>query len=268
MVGIVATLTVLASSAGALNPETDLRTQVVAQEFSQVTVCVGGPRDKQPCVPFSGDPSETCENVNSLPGFTDGTCTGIQNARIVARGILTLIADTKLNVSSGDLGPYLEEKPGLPCTTCEGAGNSSLTLVLEFTRDGKSYVFADTYQGLNTNTVSGFVTTSNSGLPGDLPNWDFGAFESSFTSANLLIKWAAVPPGARAGIVAALGESDPPGGPNKQPLLLSANEIPVCTDTATCNHGVFNTKFADHAAGDDVLASVRRFKVDIGFLGP
>jgi hypothetical protein len=206
--------------------------------------------------------------VNSLPGFTDGACTGIENARIVARGILTLIADTRLNVPAGDLGPYLETAPATPCTNCEGNGNSSLTLILEFTRNGKSFVFADTFQGLNTSAVSGFATAANSGLPGDLPNWDFGAFESAFTTNNLLIKWAAVPPGARAAIVAALGESDPPTGPKKEPLLLQATEVPVCTDATACNLSVFNTKFSDHSGGSDVLASVRRFKVDIGFLGP
>ncbi len=267
MVGLAAVM-LLAPTSQAANPATDSRTQAVASEFSQVQVCVGGPRDKQPCVPFSSEPTETCENVDSLPGFTDGTCSGIENARIVARGILTLIADTRLNVPAGDLGPYLEEAPLTPCTDCEGNGNSSLTLILEFTRNGQSFVFADTFQALNSNAVSGFVTTTNSGLPGDLPNWDFGAFESAFTANNLLIKWAAVPPGARAAIVAALGESDPPAGPKLQPLLIQTNEVPVCTDATACNLGVFNTKFADHAGGADVLASVRRFKVDIGFLGP
>jgi hypothetical protein len=261
----------LAGTASAGNPDPASRKDVVVASFGQVEVCQGPPNEGAVCT----DDSE-CDTPGNT-GTPTGFCSGVRGARLVARGNLTVIADTVLAPTLPLADPFLEVNPAAPCVGCEGNdGRSSYTLLLEFTRDGKRFTFAETYQGVAQDRVSSF----NAQLPGGeaIPDWNVGAFETTVvngfeTSPDYKIRFALLPPAASAAIAAALGE------PNKVPVVLEAEEVPACTDPAACNHCdastvgtdeclVDNTQWSKHSDPSDVLASVRQLKVGIGFIDP
>jgi hypothetical protein len=262
---LAALVLALAGPSAAGNPDTDIRKGAVATALGNAAVCEGGPSKGQVCASDAD-----CVNLAS-PGVGDGTCSGIAGARIVVRGVLTVIADTLLGGSLA-ADPFLEVNPSAPCTSCEGApGRSSMTLLLEFTRSGKAYVFAETFPGLTQPDVDSFDVQ----LPGkSISGWFTSSFESDLAASSgtipYKIRWGLLPPNAAKAVAAALGE------PTHVPIVLQSNEVPVCTDPASCNHCTdpatcnfaVNTQFSRHSAGDDALGSVRRFKVDIGFIDP
>jgi len=256
-----------AASAG--NPDPALRRQFVAESFGQVTVCQGPPNDGAPCT----DDFE-CDTPGNT-GAPTGTCTGVRGTRLVARGTLTVIADTVL-APTPPADPFLETAPTAPCTDCEGQPNrSSFTLLLQFTRDGRHFTFAETFTNVQSDGVNGFGVQVPGGT---IPNWNVGAFESTLvnafeTSPEYKIRFALLPPAAAAAVAAALGE------PGRVPVVLESEEIAACTDAAACNHCtgdpsgsgeclVDNTRWSKHSGPTDVLASVRQFKVGIGFIDP
>jgi len=256
-----------AGTARAGNPDPASRKEAVVEAFGQVEVCQGPPNDGAVCVDdFECD---TPGNTGSPTGF----CTGVRGARLLARGTLTVIADTLL-APSPPTDPFLETAPAAPCVGCEGQpGRSSFTLLLEFTRDGKRFTFAETYQNVQIDSVNSF---GNQVPGGSIPNWTVGAFESTIVNSfetfpDYKIRFALLPPAASAAIAAALGE------PGKVPVVLEAEEVPACTDPAACNHCtasgtdeclVDNDQWAKHSGPSDVLASVRQLKVGIGFIDP
>lgn len=266
----LATALGLAGAATAGNPDPASRKEQVVAAFGQVEVCQGPPNEGAVCV----DDFE-CDTPGNT-GPPTGTCSGVRGARLVARGSLTVIADTVLAPTLPVPDPFLEVAPPAdkPCVGCEGQpGRSSYTLLLEFTRNGKRFTFAETYQGVEQDSVNSF----NSQLPGGagISNWNVGAFETTLvndseTSPDYKIRFALLPPAASAAIAAALGE------PGKVPVVLEAEEVPACTDPTACNHctasgsecNVDNTQWSKHSDPSDVLASVRQLKIGIGFIDP
>ncbi|MEB2346137.1 MAG: hypothetical protein OZ948_15525 [Deltaproteobacteria bacterium] len=259
----------LAGAASAGNPDPASRKEAVVAAFGQVEVCQGPPNEGGVCV----DDAE-CDTPGNT-GPPTGTCSGVRGARLVARGSLTVIADTVLAPVLPLADPFLEGDPAAPCTGCEGQpGRSSYTLLLEFTRNGKRFTFAETYQGVQQDSVSSF----DGQLPGGagIPDWNVGAFETTVvngfeTSPDYKIRFALLPPAASAAIAAALGE------PGKVPVVLEAEEVPACTDPAACHHCtasgsdeclVDNTQWSKHSDPSDALASVRQLKIGIGFIDP
>lgn len=250
-----------AGTATAGNPDPASRRQAVVESFGQVLVCQGGAQDGQ-----------VCQGDFECAGPPEGHCNGVRGARLIVRGELTVIADTVLT-DPPPADPFLEVDPSQPCNGCEGqAGRSSYTLLLEFTKDGKRFTFADTYPGITQDSVNSFA-----GVGSEIPNWSVGAFESTLVNSfdtipDYKIRFGLLPPAASQAVAAALGE------PGKVPVTLEAEEVPACTDPAACNHCtgdfsndaclVTNSEWSKHSAPTDVLASVRKFKVGIGFIDP
>lgn len=262
-------LALAAGAARAGNPDPESRREAVIEAFGQVEVCQGPPNDGAVCQ----DDSE-CDTPGNT-GAPTGTCTGTRGARVLARGTLTVIADTVL-AEPLPADPFLEDTPTSPCPICEGgAGRSSFTLLLQFTRGGKAFTFAETYANVLTDLVDGFGTTQ---VPGQfIPNWSVGAFESTLVNSgetfpDYKIRFALLPPAAAKAVAAALGE------PGKVPVVLEAQELAQCTDPAACNHctsppftdecAVTNDRWSKHSGPTDPLASVRQFKVGLGFIDP
>jgi hypothetical protein len=268
--GAVALALALAVSAGAAwagNPNPELRRESTIAAFGQVQVCQGPPNDGAVCI----DDAE-CDTPGNT-GAPTGACSGTRGARLLVRGTLTVIADTVL-ASPPPADPFLETAPTTPCTTCEGEpGRSSFTLLLQFARDGKRFTFAETYTNVQNDGVDGF----GSQVPGEfIANWSFGAFESTLVNSgetfpDYKIGFALLPPAAATAVAAALGE------PEKVPVVLEVLELAECTDSAACNHCVAsgsedcivdNDEWSKHSGPSDPLASVRQFKVGIGFIDP
>ena len=259
---LAAVVILVSGVARAGNPSTDGRRGAVATAAGQATVCEGGGK--------KGDP---CNDDSICTG--GGTCTGVSGTTIAARGVLTVIADTRLSAPSGG-DPFLETNPPpAACDDCEQtAQNNSFTLLLEFTLDGKAYAFAETFAGVGSQGVSGFGSEVQNG--GGLADWNTGASETELVNCadtvEFKLRWGLLPPAAAAGVAKALGQ------PGKVPVVLASNEIPVCSDPAACNLGTSpdpdcfggsgpaNTQYARHSGGSDSLGSIRRFKVDIGFV--
>lgn len=259
-----------AGTASAGNPDPASRRNVVVDAFGQVRVCQGPPNEGAVCSDDSA--CDTPGNTGTSTGF----CTGVRGARLLVRGVLTVIADTVL-APLPQADPFLEATPAAPCSDCEGQpGRSSYTLLLQFDRGGKRFTFAETYPSVEVDSVNGFAGQ----VPGgeDIPDWTVGAYEGTLvngfeTSPEYKIRFGLLPPAASAAIAAALGE------PGKVPVVLESEEIPACTDPASCNHctapptgsdacKVDNAQWSKHSGPSDVLASVRQLKVGIGFIDP
>lgn len=241
----------LPMSAEAFNPGTDSRASDTASLVTPAAprFCEGGLNDGDPCTESSPDCLEPA-----------GFCTGISGITIAARGLLTIIADTVTPASGWDeAAPTGCSEPavGTP-SDCEIPANSTLTIMLEFTRNGQQYVFAQTYKDLDE--FGEFLI-----VPAGYEGWVQPAVESiiaesaAFPSEDLLIRWGVLSPAAEAEVRNALGGAAP-----QRVTLSRVDEVPTCTDTGACN----NTVYQDQSGADEVLASVRRFKVDIALVNP
>lgn len=249
------------------NPNPEGRRESTIAAFGQVEVCQGPPNDGAVCVE-----DFECDTPGNT-GPPTGACTGTRGARVLARGTLTVIADTVL-AEPLPADPFLEAAPAAPCLDCEGQpGRSSFTLLLQFTRDGRQFTFAESYQNVQNDGVDGF----GSQVPGQtIFNWSFGAFESTLVNSgetfpDYKIRFGLLPPAAAAAVAAALGE------PASVPVVLEVAELDACTDPAACSHCaatggedcvVPNDSWAKHSAPTDPLASVRQFKIGLGFIDP
>ena len=253
-----------AGTALASSPDPDSRASQLAGTTGSTQICVGGTT-----------PGATCNGLTPCGGT--GTCSGILNVRVVARGLLTIIADTKpsgvgwtsaalpagcTTASSSDPGP------------CETKTNALFTLLLEFTMNGKKYTFASTFARL----PDGVPCTGDPNDPciAKVPSysgeadWFQPAVESSIAERSMSgqpvqIRWGGLPPAAESAVAAVTGI----GKSSTQRIVLSrTDEVPICTDTTPCNLSTTNPRFSDHSIGTDSLATVRRFKVDIAVIGP
>ncbi len=249
----------LAAPAFALNPDTDSRADDISTRTGVSRVCEGGPNDGDPCT-SSADCLEPA-----------GLCTGIPNINVVARGEITIIADTMLFEDPADpQNPWDEVAPTplpnpLPCSTpstavpsdCETQNRSTLTLLLEFERNGKRYSYAEIFKQLP------FAFTI---VPENSEGWSQPAVESTLSertafSDGVRIRWGILSPAAEAKLRALLG-----GSPTQRVVLSRVDEVPICTDPTPCQHGPRNDRFQDQSGPADVLATVRRYKVDIALV--
>ncbi len=223
--------------------------------FLGLGVCEAGPNAGQPCVD-----GFDCDDAQGAPG----TCT-TPAAEVAVRGILTMISDK-------DAGRF-EDTSAIP-ETRDSRGNvvptdfsrSTLTLVLEFTRDGQRFAFAETFKDLG-DYVNPALNINCRGFC--VPTWREPAVENRIatpsvetdtggggmdgggggqaSSPGVRISWATPPPSMGQKIVEALGL--PPGS---VPFLEVVNTIVIF----------------DHSQEQNPLASVRRFKVKIRALLP
>ena len=240
----------LASAAGAGTPGPKARQQLLG-----LGTCEGGTNDGKPCVD-----AFDCDDEHGAPG----TCT-TDVADVAVRGILTLISDK-------DAGRW-EDTSAIP-ETKDAAGNvvptdfsrSTLTLVLEFTKDGQDYAFAETFQDLG-DFADPVLKIDCKGFC--VPTWREPAVENRIatpsvetdegggggtgggggqaSSPGIRISWAVPPPAMGASLVQALG--------------LPAGSTPFLEVVNT-------TAIFDHAQEQDPLATVRKLKVTIRALRP
>jgi hypothetical protein len=265
-------LALIAGNALGSSPDTDSRARLLGAASGAHAICEGGTT-----------PGAACSN--SAPCGGTGTCTGLSNVRIAARGVLTIISDTKppgVSWSSSGL------PVGVTCTnpslgnvgSCERRDNSLFTLMLEFTLNGKSYTFASTYPRLPDNLPCPDDPIPSDACPAQIPDWDPGngqlesgwfqsAVESviaervSGPSLPVAVRWGGLPPAAEAAVGAVLGKTA-----TQRVALSRSDEVPICTDTTPCHLSATNPRFSDHSQGNDLLATVRRYKVDIAVIGP
>ena len=263
LAGAIAALVV--GPALAFNPGTESRTEATANTAGSTTICEQG-----------SNPGAAC--ADSLDCSDGGTCTGIADVEVVARGHLTIIADTQPPDNGWDDTTYpvtcSEPAAGTP-SDCEQKDNSLLTLVLEFSWNGQRYLFAESFKQLPDGGACSFPPCDFS-----IPNWSIGggtqsgwsqpAVESvlaettaSFPGDVVRIRWGGLPPAVENAVGAVVGKS-----PSQRIALARTDEVPICTDATPCNHGPRNDRFSDHSSGTDVLATVRRYKVDVAVIGP
>ena len=259
-------LALCAANARASSPDPDSRAGFLAGATGSGQVCEGGTNPGVAC------PANACTG--------GGTCTGFASVRIAARGLLTIIADTK----PPGRGWTSTSLPG--CTnpaagtrgSCEVSDNALFTLLLEFTLNGKKYTYAETFARLPdgaacvddpNNDFDCLPIIPNWGTPNPQAGWTEPAVESTISERSLnagntlRLRWGGLPPAAEAAVGTLVGKTA------SQHIALSrVDEVPICTDTTPCNLSATNPRFSDHSSGSDILATVRRFKVDIAVVGP
>ncbi|HTO54121.1 MAG TPA: hypothetical protein VMR50_12095 [Myxococcota bacterium] len=255
-----------AGNAYAASPAPEARASELSGATGSGRICEGGT-----------NPGVSCPVANTCNG--GGTCTGFVNVRIAARGLLTIIADTK-TPGAGWTTTSLSgctNATGSQVGSCELSNNALFTLLLEFTLNGKKYAWAETFarlpDGNNCTPVN----------PGDclpqIPAWPEGSAtpeagwnepavessiaEKSMSGQTLQLRWGGLPPAAEAAVGPVVGRTG-----NQHVVLSRVDEVPICTDATPCNLSATNLRFSDHSAGTDILATVRRFKVDIAVVGP
>lgn len=250
----------------AANPGTESRAAATATTGGSSTVCEGGTNDGTPC-------------TSSLDCTGGGNCSDVADVQIVARGFLTVIADTQPLDNGWDDTTYpvtCSEPAAGSISDCENKDNSLLTLLLEFTLNGEQYTFAESFKQLPDGGTCGSppcdfeIANWNIG-GGTQAGWSQPAVESVLTEAafplfggtEIRIRWGGLPPAVEAAVGVVLGKS-----PTQRVALSRTDEVPICSDASACNHGGANDRFAAHSGGTDVLASVRRYKVDVALVGP
>lgn len=261
-------LALAAAPAGAANPDTESRASALSEASGSTTVCENGTNNGTPCA-FAGD----CTG--------GGTCTAVANVQIKARGLLTIIADTKplgigwtSTTMPGCTNPVAATgSPG----SCETPENATFTLMLEFTLNAKKYTYAETFVRLPSGNdcpvsldCSGQIENwSVGGNPNSQAGWNQAAIESTISERSLFpgtfvqIRWGGLPPAAEAAVGTVIGKTA-----SQRIALSRTDSVPICTDATPCNHSATNPHFSDHSTGTDPLATVRRWKVDIAVIGP
>ncbi len=262
----VAIVALCAANARAVNPDTNSRADALAGASGDTTVCENGTNN-----------GTTCSSSGECTG--GGTCTALAHVQVKARGLLTIIADTKplgigwTSITMQDCnnpGP----SPGTP-GNCETGENATFTLMLEFALNGKKYTYAETFVRLpNGNDCSVSFDCSGQidnwsvgGSPNTQAGWSQPAIESSISERSTFgavnIRWGGLPPAAEAAVAAVIGKTA-----SQRVALSRTDSVPICTDTTPCNLSGTNPHFSDHSTGTDPLATVRRYKVDIAVIGP
>jgi hypothetical protein len=231
----------------------------MASSSGATTICEGGTNPGTAC-----SFSDQCLN--------GGTCTGVTQVRIAARGVLTIIADTKpvgvgwTTTSISGCNPATSGAPG----SCETKDNAILTLLLEFTLNGKKYTFAESFTRLPDGAAScpsdcDFVIGNWSIGLGSEAGWNEHPVESAISEHSMAgqpvqLRWGGLPPAAETAVGLVLGRTG-----NQRVGLSRVDDVPICTDTAACGA---SPKFSDHSGASDPLGTVRRYKVDIAVIGP
>jgi hypothetical protein len=219
LVSLAAALGVLlvAQHALAVGPGSDARRKAAGAE------CIGGMT-----------PGASCGNDNDCGGLAQ--CALVDIVGLGVRALVTFIAD-KDTGGPGPFGPptpVVIEDPGVGTLVQVPVSyaNSTLTIVIEFTKDGQDYVLADSYRDVN------------------FPLWLVPGAEWIMARGDLDIRWASGGDDLAAKLAEALGA--PPGS---TPYIQTFKDVPLPAS-------------ADQAEADQVLASVRRYKVTIGVVPP
>jgi hypothetical protein len=251
-----------AANARAVNPDTDSRAGNLKGASGDTTICENGTNNGTTCS-FSSD----CTG--------GGKCTGLAHVQVKARGLLTIIADTKplaigwSATAMPGCGNPSQGNPG----SCETGENATFTLMLEFALNGKKYTYASTFVRLpegnacdgNFPNCSGTIDNWAVGA-GQEAGWSQPAVESAISersSGGVQIRWGGLPPAAEAAVGSVIGKTA-----SQRVALSRTDSVPICTDTTPCNLSATNLNFSDHSNGTDPLATVRRWKVDIAVVGP
>lgn len=216
---LTATLVALsfAHYASAVGPGSEERRQAAGSR------CVGGTT-----------PGESCGKDEDCGGLAQ--CALIDIEGLEVRGMATFIADKDTGgpaafgpatpVVVGDFGTGTQVQ--LPADFA----HSTLTIVLEFTKDGQDFVFADSYSDV------------------DFPVWVVPGGEWIMARGVLDLRWGTGGEDLSIAVAAALGA--PPGS---TAYVQSFRDVPLPPS-------------ADQAEEAEVLASVRRYKVTIGVVPP
>ena len=139
-----------------------ITTQLVALASSRSAPRALGPRTRTPraapgALAGASGSTTVCENgtnPGTMCSFSGdctggGTCTGVANVQVKARGLLTIIADTKPLGDRLDADDDAGLHQSLASTgtpgSCETGDNATFTLLLEFTLNAKKYTYAETF---------------------------------------------------------------------------------------------------------------------------
>jgi hypothetical protein len=218
MVSLIAVSALLfAQYATAVGPGSDERRRAAG------AMCVGG-----------DTPDQSCGNDEDCGGLAQ--CALVDIAGLGVRAVVTFIADK----DTGGPGPFGPPTPvvvgdfgvGVPIQLPADFSNSTLTIVIEFTKNGQDYVLADSYRDVN------------------FPLWLVPGGEWIMARGDLDIRWASGGADLADKLREALGA--PPGS---TPYIETFKNVPL-------------PPTADQAEPDEVLASVRRYKVTIGVVPP
>jgi hypothetical protein len=246
----------LASTALAISPGPATRLSLLP-----LGVCDVGEFAGKPCVDNFDCEDDAALAVCSTP-----------LADVAIRGVLTLIAD-KDSAGWDDTSAVPQQPDALGTPIPTDLTRSTLSVILEFTRNGKSFALAETYKGL-TDYANPVLLIDCKGFC--VPTWREPAVEAR---------------------IASIGEPDAPGGGGGggggggsgggggqqasgegiriqwaiggaalQKSLVQALELP--TASVAFLEVVSDTELFDHSRTNDVLASVRRMKVTIRAILP
>jgi hypothetical protein len=225
------------------------------QRLLGLGVCASGPNAGKACVD-----GFDCDDSGGAPGLC-----GTPIADVAVRGVFTLIADKDAGKAEDESTvPEIVDAKGNRLPT--DFTRSTLTVVLEFTKDGERFGFAETYkdlgdyknQALNID-CKGFcfptwrepAVEHRIATPSEETDQGTGGSDSGgggqASSPGVRITWATPPPAMGKAIVRALGLPE-----GATPFLEVVN----------------TTAIFDHSAENDPLASVRRYKVTIRALLP
>ncbi len=225
------------------------------QKLLGLGTCDAGPNAGKACVD-----GFDCDDTRGAPGSCSTPI-----AEVAVRGVLTLVSDKDAS-NWLDVTAIPETKDAKGNVVPTDFTRSTLTMVLEFTRNGHEFAFAETFQDLGD-----YVNTQQKIDCGGfcVPSWREPAVENRIatpsiesdegdggadgggqgqaSSPGIRISWATPPPAIGKAIVEALG--------------LPAGATPFLEVVNT-------TAIFDHSAESDPLASVRRLKVTIRALLP
>jgi hypothetical protein len=221
--------------------------------------CAAGPLAGEACVD-----AFDCESA----GVTAACTTPV--SEVAVRGILTLIAD-KDSGRWDDLEPVPQavDNQGVPIPA--DTSKSTLTVMLEFTRNGKKFLLAETYRDL-TNYSNPALGINCRGFC--VPTWREPAVEGRIALPSVGEDDAGSGGGGGGGggggsgggggqNAGALGVRIPwaTGGDALQAALVDALELPA--GSVAFLEAATDTELFPHSAQDDLLASVHRMKVTI-----
>lgn len=214
--------------------------------------CEGGQHAGAPCLG-----NDDCEDDGA-----GGVCS-TRLADVAVRGVLTLIAD-KDSAGFDDTTPVPQGTEKIPIPT--DLTKSTLTAMLEFTRNGQHFALTETYKDLGD--------YRNDALQIDckgfcVPTWREPAVEARIVSQSDGSGGGGTGTGGGGG-----GGSNLPGlriqwaigGAAMQKAVVEALSLPA--GSVAFLEVVSDTELFDHSREADVLASVRRMKVTIRAILP
>jgi hypothetical protein len=191
------------------------------------------------------------------------------------RGVLTLIAD-KDSGGFDDLSAVPQQRDALGTPIPVDLTKSTLTVMLEFTRNGQPYALTETYKDLG-DYANPVLLIDCKGFC--VPTWREPAVEARIASATSDDDGGGAGGGGGGGGGGGSGGGGgqqaggegiriqwAPGGAAMQRALLQALGLPV--GSVAFLEVVSDTERFDHSQQNDVLATVRRMKVTIRAILP